>query len=477
MWLRIKDLFHDSFFYGASKFLGQVVSFFLIPLYTSFLTPEDYGVTTILGIYSIVLALIANLGLESSIYNFLGKKGNDIKALDTASLFVFILSTFLLILCISFNGALSGWLFHDLNNSHNVVYATLIAFSSSLTTIPLTVLRLSRRVKEASIFSLTNITFSILFTFLFLVFWGMGVKGVLFGNLAGNTISLLYLFTQIKMPSLKNWEYSSLKSLLRVAIFLFPNKLFALALPYYSQFILSQKLTVGALGLYAVAWKFCTPLSLLFNTFSQAWGPYKFTVLKEDKNPKVFFANFFTFFVGGASLLYLLTSIFGDDILRLLTPVEFHQASYFIQFLAIVPLSNAFYFMMTTGYEFSESQKMRPLITLCGLVTVIISTNSLIDLFNIPGAAFSIAIGWIVMASLSYYNASRVYPIDYEWRKIFSIIASLIILLWISANYQGGILADLMILIVFLFALKLFVFRNINVISSIHLFFQRKMKF
>jgi len=80
MWLRIKELFHDSFFYGASKFLGQVVSFFLIPLYTSFLTPEDYGVTTILGIYSIVLALIANLGLESSIYNFLGKKGNDVKA-------------------------------------------------------------------------------------------------------------------------------------------------------------------------------------------------------------------------------------------------------------------------------------------------------------------------------------------------------------------------------------------------------------
>jgi dTDP-glucose pyrophosphorylase len=41
---RLKDILKDSSIYGISKILGQVISFFLIPLYTSYLNPSDYGV-------------------------------------------------------------------------------------------------------------------------------------------------------------------------------------------------------------------------------------------------------------------------------------------------------------------------------------------------------------------------------------------------------------------------------------------------
>ena len=38
----------------ASYMLGQVISFFLLPLYTRYLTPDDYGVIAMLGILSVL---------------------------------------------------------------------------------------------------------------------------------------------------------------------------------------------------------------------------------------------------------------------------------------------------------------------------------------------------------------------------------------------------------------------------------------
>ena len=47
---RILDIVKDSSIYGVSKVLGQAISFFLIPLYTSYLTPNDYGILNIFGL-------------------------------------------------------------------------------------------------------------------------------------------------------------------------------------------------------------------------------------------------------------------------------------------------------------------------------------------------------------------------------------------------------------------------------------------
>ena len=43
----LKGLLNDTIFYGLSSVLGQLIGFLLLPLYTVYLLPEDYGVLTL----------------------------------------------------------------------------------------------------------------------------------------------------------------------------------------------------------------------------------------------------------------------------------------------------------------------------------------------------------------------------------------------------------------------------------------------
>ena len=74
---KILEILKDSSIYGVSKILGQVVTFFLIPLYTSYLSPEDYGILSIVGVMSVSLGLFMNFGLDSATYRYAAMAKNE----------------------------------------------------------------------------------------------------------------------------------------------------------------------------------------------------------------------------------------------------------------------------------------------------------------------------------------------------------------------------------------------------------------
>jgi len=453
MWLRIKELFHDSFFYGASKFLGQIIGFLLIPLYTVYLLPADFGIATVLSIYSVSMTLISNIGLDSSLYNFLGLSKKDSQhnqiAIDTASIFVLFVSVLFLLINIVSSKWISFLLLKTSDYYVFVIVSSLIAFADSISVIPLNVLRINRDVRKVSISSLLNVVFSVLFTLIFVVWLKWGVLGFLLGNFIGSVGKTIYLFIYVSFPKIVNFKNDTLTALAKVALYLFPNKVFALSLPYYSQYILSRELSLSALGLYAVAWKFCLPFNTLVGIFQQSWAPYKFEVFKTSNDPKKFFSDFFTVYVLGILSIYLGTVLFGDSVLRLMTNSIYHEAGMHLKYLALIPLFNGLYFMLSSGYEFSTTQKWRPWITFAGLLGVIILTHLTVSKFGIMGASISIAFGWLIMAVLIFIAAYRLYPIQYNWKVVIFLTVSVVISLYLN-QYATSFWSEIVLFFLYL---------------------------
>src|SRR5688572_16139034 len=65
--MNILQLARGIFIYGVGSVLSKIISFFLLPLYTNYLTPAEYGISSILGIVSMIITSVFCFGFGTSI--------------------------------------------------------------------------------------------------------------------------------------------------------------------------------------------------------------------------------------------------------------------------------------------------------------------------------------------------------------------------------------------------------------------------
>ena len=85
-----KDLFKNTFIIAIGKFSTQVLSYFLLPLYTSILSTSEYGTYDLLVTICIFVIPLITIMMEESMFRFLideetieGKK----KVISTATIY------------------------------------------------------------------------------------------------------------------------------------------------------------------------------------------------------------------------------------------------------------------------------------------------------------------------------------------------------------------------------------------------------
>ena len=145
---RIKSLFRNLVIYGLGDVATSLVSFLLLPLYTRYLAPADYGVIAMLLTIEAVAKIVFRWGVDTAFMRLY------FDCRDTASRQRLASTIFFFLLAI--NGSLvlasvaaSGWLSRTLLGTPNqgLLVALVIAntFVTSFYFIPLQVLRIGER--------------------------------------------------------------------------------------------------------------------------------------------------------------------------------------------------------------------------------------------------------------------------------------------------------------------------------------------
>lgn len=436
---RLKDIAKDSSIYGLSKLIGQAIGFFLIPLYTKYLSPEDYGVLNIIGVASVSFGLLMTFGIDSATYRFAGlakTEEEEKKYLSTAQwLNLFFVVAVALILIFSMNYT-KGIILDKSSPNSLLIIGIFVSVFGSMSSINRAFFRIKRQVKIISIASVLNILSSIVSTIVLVVIFELGVVGALLGNLIGNLISSAYLMLKSTAITKFDFDWITVKQLLAYALPVLPAQLFAFAIPLYSQWSVKEYLSMSDLGMYAIGLKFTIPITLVLGMFQQAYGPYKFEILKTDKNPKDVFQKIMSLYIMFFGLLVLIVAFFGGYILKWMTPTNFHDAEHNLFYIALIPFFQGLYFMFSTGSEISKTQWYRPLISAAGLLTVLLSNHYLINEFGVIGAAMSISLSWLVMAIGNMIYSALLYPIFYNWILIISFTSIILLTGYYVNRYE-----------------------------------------
>ncbi|MCB2173562.1 oligosaccharide flippase family protein [archaeon] len=438
---KVKGLITDAATYGIGNIISKLIGFLLLPIYTKELSVTDYGVIALLGIISSIFTPLANLGISNAIfrrYNLVNDNDEKQKILSTGFLSVLLSSIIMSIIALTLSEPITEFFINDITYRKLVKLTIFSAFFLTLGQIPNVILRAERRVKAVALCNVIGVFVSIGITIWYVVVKQWGLYGFVIAGLISNIFSLLLRLVIIIKGFRIYFSFQQWKALINYGLPFVPHHLFAVGITQFGLFIINEMLGLTEVGLYNIATKITMVVVLVVMAIQKAWVPYKFQIHAETEQPSDFFRSVTSYYIAITSYLWVGVSIWGPEVLRIMTSENFHEATNLIPFVCMIPISQGYYFMFGTGIELTDDTKPMPLISLSGLISIVGMAYLLVPVLGAEGAALATITGNITMSIVAYNLAKKRFAIDYDWKTIILILISAIICV------TAGILAQIL---------------------------------
>lgn len=418
---KLLDLLSDASIYGLSTVSGQIISFLLLPLYTRYLSPADYGVLAMLTVAQMLLQGLAPLGVTNAIFRRLcltNDQSEHRRELSTAFWSVIGSASIFFISGVIFSNAISRLLIGSDSGQQLVTLCLLTASIAVVSEMPRCALRAQRRVRVLALVSILKIVVTLCLTIVAVVVLRKGVLGYLQAGLLSEILFLPLYLAPVSRYFGAAWSTVAWRSMLAYGWPILPHSVLAIVTLMFGQYTVRKMLGLEQAGLYDMANKFTMPLAVLVNAFHSAWQPYKFRIHKGDQDPTAFFRSILTYYVALAACLWVLASFWLPYVLRIMTAPAFHPAVTIIPIVLLAQIVRGVYFMLGSGIELSDDTRPMAFVSGTGLITVVACSYLLIPVIGARGAGYANAICWATMAAAAWKLANLRMTINYEWRTI-----------------------------------------------------------
>lgn len=262
----------------VGSFGSKMISFFMLPLYTTWLSIDDFGTSDIITVYSTILVAIVSLCIAEAVFVIpTGKSCDDQKKYFSSSLVFGLISAAVLLLLYI--------LIHLLGGSQTTSFFTNIGYISLLcgTTIYMSIAQqFCKCINMIRFFAFAGIIHTLCVAALgFILIKPFGLAGYVSSLVIANTLAFLYVLLRAKLYayiSVSAVSKEHLRELLRYSIPLIPNSIIWLIVSYINRPIMEAYMGMAAIGLFSLANRFPTLITTVYNNFSNSW---QISVLQE----------------------------------------------------------------------------------------------------------------------------------------------------------------------------------------------------
>jgi len=449
MFSQIKKIGKETFIYGISGVLTSSVGFLLLPIYTRYLTPSDYGMLEILDTTVKILSMFLMLGITSGMFRsfFTDRRDKDYQKLivSTTFNFSFIYHLIILICLMPFLDHISKILLSESN--YKVVFFALTAmFFANMSDITM---RIYRMREEAFKYVVRDISIFIVMVLLNILFVAGLKRGVL-GILESRTIAFALLFT-ISLPVLLIYfkprcSLKELKSQLSFGIPFVPMNLASWVLLLSDRYFLKFYCNLREVGIYSLGCKFGIIITILLSQpFFLAWGPRMYIIEKEKNAPQIY-SRILTYFFTVGMFMWLALCLFGKEAVILMATPRFYSAYKVIPLICMASLLGGLQHIFRVGLNLKRKTYFLPLASGTAAVANLILNYLLIPSMGMIGAAIATLTSYIVLSILNICFSNHYYFIPYETRRLAKIFTLASLLYLISILLPPGNLFFLLLI-------------------------------
>lgn len=416
----LKKLARLSAAYGTADVLAQGINLLLLPLYTSFLTPADYGALALLLLLSTFLKILFRAGLDSGfmrIHYDLKDARAKARFAGTVALFSAGLASLGFALFWLFSPAVSLALF---GSPAETLWVRLVAFdllASSFAFVPLTLLRIEERAALFSTYSLTRHATNTVLKVI-LVTAGFGVTGVLVSDAAASVVLSLGLLFQLRSRAVWVFDWPPLREALRFGLPKIPHGLLVQALNLADRRILDSYVSRAEVGVYQMGSNFASAMKFPLSAFEPAWQPFVFDHARREGGAREIgqvASRMCVLFIVVAVMLALIL----PDLLRIvIRNVAYHGAAPVVPILILASLFQGFFLLSSIGISIAKEARYYPIITGVAAGVNIGLNLWLVPTYGVMAASWATVAGYAVMAAMGAMISKTLYPIPVAWTRV-----------------------------------------------------------
>ncbi|HLY86521.1 MAG TPA: oligosaccharide flippase family protein [Gaiellaceae bacterium] len=431
---QLRGLTRDSFIYGIGGLVSRFLAVLMLPLYTSYVSPGDYGrIEILMAAMAVAVTLLrggANFGFIR--FYFLDKDpGYRRRLVRTVFWAQMAYSTVGLVISIVFAHRIAGWFGVTQHGPHlqgsgtNLVMATGVLLWANVNYAQMTNLfRCEQRSVAFSIATLANIAVTVPLTVILVVVYKEGPLGIIVGNLSGTLILYVVLLAYRREQLGLQFDFKLLRSLNR---FGFPLVAAALALwvtNFGDRFMLvklahgSPYQIIEVVGQYSLANKISGAMVLLFTAFQIAWPAFAYSI-EDEEEAKRAYSYVLTYLMFIAAWVALALSLFSYWIVHTLAQKHgYWPADTAIPALAYSSVFYAGFTVVTIATGRTRNTQFNWVAATLAAVLNFTLNVWLIPAYGMLGAAYATLAAYALLMAVRTWNAQKMYPVAYQWRRV-----------------------------------------------------------
>lgn len=399
-----KALFTNTGIIAIGQISTKLINFFLLPLYTSLLTTEEYGLVDLLTTYTAFISVIVGLQMSQAIFRFLVTSRNDEKRIEEISSTI-VVASFIVILVYTI-------LFLGLYPIINLQCKWFLLAHVIATLIFQLMSGLARGLGKNADYatgSFISAVVTLVLNVLFIAVFRLNIAFMLAAYAIGPALGCLYLVKRVRMfryLRLKSANKKDFKMVLKYAVPLVPNELSWSVIHASDRIIVSHFLSIAANGLIAVASKFSAIYTTGFSIFNTSWTEQVVLHYKDEGGKKYvnsMFEQMVTFF--GCIAIGIIVCM--PFVYNVLVDQKFENAYGLVPFYMSAVFFNAVIGMISAIYLIENETKKIAISTAIAAAVNIIVNVLLIKHIGAYAAPVSSICGYAVISFWRLYDINK----------------------------------------------------------------------
>lgn len=401
---RKKELLKNTMIITIGKVCTQLITFFLLPLYTNFLTTIEYGKIDLILTYVSLLAPLISLQLEYAIFRFLIDVRNHEEGQKK------YISNSIILLIIMMLIVNLGIIIVSLFHKYNYLYISMVLIDvTMLSNLLLQIARGFGNNTAYSVGSLIAGVTTIIGNVIFLVVIKTSIEGIIYSQIIANILCIIYLSIRLKI-----WKYFNIKvgnknvikELLKYSMPMIPNSICWWIINVSDRTIISYMINMAANGIYSVSSKFPSAITSIYNIFNLSWTESVALHINDADG-----SNFFSETINEIIKFFLCVCLICISIIPLVFNIiigsEYREAYKYIPILIVGAFFNVIMGLLSAIYIGTKNtNKMMKSTILAAIVNIIINLM-FIKKIGLYAAAISTAISYFIVSIYRYFDIQK----------------------------------------------------------------------
>ena len=411
---KYQTLAANTILMSVGTFGSKLLVFLMVRFYTGYLTPAEYGTADLITQTANLLIPLVSLDITDAVFRFAAeRRGGRTEAFSVGLRVITLGSAGLLLVIALLQGVPAVRAYGFLLASFVIASCCHALCAHFVRARGNTALFAAQGLFNTALFIGLNV--------LFLAVFHWGIRGYVLSTTVANLITTGLLVFRARL-----WRYAGLaprrglrRQMLRYCIPLIPTAVFWWIMGVSDRYMVKWFLGSDANGIYAVAYKIPTILTILATVFMDAWQLSAIAESDGDRQAHLrFYGRIWDAFASAVFLCAGGIIALSPLMIRLLAEETYYSAWQYIPVLTLSMAAAAFSNFMGSVYVVTKQSKASFWTSLVGAGSNIVLNLWLIPQIGLQGAAAATFLSCLAVFLIRLVNARQLLPFPLSGRKL-----------------------------------------------------------